>query len=55
MSCERGKIVSLVNAARQTGARQSAACEVVGISAKTFQRWSKPGNVSDGRLSQQPR
>ena len=50
MSHERKEIVSLIKTARETGARQSAACEIVGISAKTFQRWSKPGNVSDGRL-----
>lgn len=50
MSHERENIVSLINTAREAGARQSAACEIVGISAKTVQRWSRPGNVSDGRL-----
>jgi putative transposase len=50
MSSVREEIVSLINGARAAGARQSAACEVVGISAKTFQRWSQPGNASDGRL-----
>lgn len=49
MSDDRNAIVSLINAARASGARQSAACDVVGISAKTFQRWSQADNV-DGRL-----
>jgi len=50
MSAMREDVVSLVNEAIAAGARQSAACEIVGISAKTFQRWSQPNNVSDGRL-----
>jgi putative transposase len=50
MSHERKEIVCLVNAAREAGARQSAACEIIGISAKTFQRWNLSGNASDGRL-----
>lgn len=50
MSNDRKAIVSLVNAARASGARQSTACDVIGISAKTFQRWSDAGNVDDGRL-----
>jgi|TARA_B110000881_G_C18565971_1_gene512643 putative transposase len=50
MSHEREEIVNLINAARATGAKQSAACDIVGISAKTFQRWSLPDNVRDGRL-----
>jgi transposase InsO family protein len=50
MSQERDKIVSLVHAARLAGARQSAACGIIGISAKTIQRWEQADNVSDGRL-----
>jgi putative transposase len=50
MSHVRVEVVNLINDARAAGARQSAACEIVGISAKTFQRWSQPGNASDGRL-----
>jgi len=50
MSTERAQIIKLINEARESGARQSKACEVVGISAKTFQRWSRPDNVQDGRL-----
>ncbi len=50
MSHERDEIVRLINVARDTGARQSAACEIIGISAKTLQRWHRPDNVGDGRL-----
>ena len=34
----------------QAGARPSAACEIIGISAKTLQRWEQPENTQDGRL-----
>lgn len=49
---ERNKIITLIQEAQQSGARQSSACEVVGISAKTFQRWrrSQTDNAQDGRL-----
>ncbi len=50
MSHDREEIVSLINTAIEAGARQSSACKIIGISAKTCQRWSQPGNVSDGRL-----
>ena len=50
MSAEREEIINLINEAREAGAKQSEACEIIGISAKTFQRWSRPGNVYDGRL-----
>ena len=50
MSHERIKIMNLVTKARNTGARQSTACDAMGISAKTFQRWVRPDNQQDGRL-----
>ncbi|MEE8059015.1 MAG: DDE-type integrase/transposase/recombinase [Pseudomonadales bacterium] len=50
MSQERDEIVTLINDARVAGARQSEACHSVGISAKTYQRWTRPGNSNDGRL-----
>lgn len=53
MSRERIKIIELINEARESGARQSTACEAIGISAKTFQRWNRPGNAQDGRLEAQ--
>jgi len=50
MSAERTHIITLITEARASGARQSRACEIIGISAKTLQRWSRPDNVKDGRL-----
>jgi len=50
MSTERTDMIELIEQARASGARQSQACEVIGISAKTFQRWVKPDNQQDGRL-----
>jgi len=50
MSADRQAIITGVNEARHAGARQSTACEVIGISAKTLQRWEQPDNVEDGRL-----
>ena len=50
MSSERKEIITLVNEACDSGARQSNACECIGISAKTFQRWCRPDNARDGRL-----
>lgn len=50
MSAERHHIIELITEARASGARQSQACAVIGISAKTFQRWNQPDNQQDGRL-----
>ena len=50
MSAERENIINLINESRKAGAKQSKACEIIGISAKTLQRWSLSDNVSDGRL-----
>ncbi len=50
MSSEREDISKLINTARKSGARQSAACEIIGISAKTLQRWSRVENDQDSRL-----
>ena len=50
MSDERVRIMTLVTEARTAGARQSKACQSIGISAKTFQRWVRPDNQQDGRL-----
>jgi len=47
---ERTEILKLINEAREAGSRQSQACETLGISAKTLQRWSQEGNCGDGRL-----
>lgn len=50
MSHERADIIHLVDQARAAGARQHQACEIIGISAKTMQRWTHPDNQQDGRL-----
>ena len=50
MSGERSEIIELITQANDSGARQSQACDVIGISAKTFQRWTQSDNQTDGRL-----
>ena len=50
MSAQRVEAIQLIDEARASGARQSKACAVVGISAKTYQRWGHPENEQDGRL-----
>ncbi|MFT4585692.1 MAG: putative transposase, partial [Gammaproteobacteria bacterium] len=50
MSARRQTIMAEVDEAMRSGARQSTACEVIGISAKTLQRWARPDNGEDGRL-----
>jgi transposase InsO family protein len=42
--------VTLIQEAIQSGARQKQACDVIELSARTFQRWVKDGVVSDRRL-----
>jgi len=50
MKEERKEILRLIKEAQDAGARQTKACEIVGISEKTLQRWSQEGNQQDGRL-----
>ncbi len=50
MSSERKEMIALVSEACASGARQSKACECIGISVKTLQRWCRPDNARDGRL-----
>jgi len=47
---ERRQIISLVQEAIKAGARQSKACDIIGITPKTYQRWCRPENTQDGRL-----
>ena len=49
MSKDREAIMDSIKQATESGARQSQACEVIGISAKTLQRWSYPDNAQDSR------
>jgi putative transposase len=50
MSNERAGIVTLVSQACDSGATQESACNIIGISSKTFQRWTGNSNKQDGRL-----
>jgi len=50
MKQEREEVMQLIEEARAAGARQSKACELIGISAKTLQRWQQSTNQDDGRL-----
>ena len=51
MSQDRKQIIDLIEQARASGARQSKACAVIGISTKTMQRWTQPDYLQDGRQS----
>ena len=50
MSAHRQETIDLIDEAKQSAARQSKACEVMVISAKTYQRWGRSENQQDGRL-----
>jgi len=49
MSTERAEIIMLTEEARMSGARQSQACKIIGISSRTLQRWQQD-NAHDGRI-----
>ena len=50
MSDERQSMIILIDEARAAGARQSKACNLLGISAKTYKRWITNESGRDGRL-----
>jgi len=50
MSNERAEIINLITDACNSGAKQKSACEIIGISAKTFQRWHAKSDKQDGRI-----
>ena len=50
MNTERTDILTLIAEAQGAGARQAKACALMGISARTVQRWDQPGHAQDGRL-----
>ena len=43
--------MTLIKEALRSGARQKQSCEVIGLSARTYQRWVKDGIVSDRRIN----
>lgn len=51
MSSEREEIITLINNACNSGARQEKACNIIGVSAKTFQRWHTQPKKGDGRIA----
>lgn len=53
MSAQRTETIHLIDEARDAGARQSKACEIMAISAKTYQRWHDSANEQDGRITAQ--
>jgi len=46
-TADRRETVVLINTARQDGARLAPACQVFGISVRTYQRWTTAGTVSE--------
>ena len=47
---DRQTAVALIDEARSAGARLRPCCQVMGITARTYQRWTREGEVrSDGR------
>ncbi len=42
-------ILELIDEAVTSGARQRKACEIIGLSVRTVQRWRKPGGEQDKR------
>lgn len=46
---EKERVIALIDEACQAGARLRKACKVLGLSARTVQRWRKPDAVEDGR------
>ncbi len=46
---DRREVRALVADAVAQGARQHAACEMVGVAERTLQRWQRPATAEDGR------
>lgn len=51
MKGEREQLLTWIDAATQAGARLRPACEAVGLSVRTHQRWRQPNQDEDGRLT----
>ncbi len=46
---DRRKTIELIDAARKSGSRLIPTCQVLGVSARTYQRWIKQGNACRDR------
>jgi len=47
---DRRQAIELIDTARSEGARLGPACEVLGLTTRTYQRWTRPeANEVDGR------
>lgn len=44
---DRQRAIALINEARHQGARLAAACRELGITARTYQRWTRDGDVRE--------
>ncbi|TKB24947.1 hypothetical protein FCL47_17040 [Desulfopila sp. IMCC35006] len=52
---DRRRIVTLIDTARQAGARLAPACKVVEIDVRTYQRWTKNGEIRPDKWPIVPR
>jgi hypothetical protein len=52
---DRRRAVELIDEARKSGARLDPACRELGITARTYQRWTKGGQVRTDRRPEVPR
>jgi hypothetical protein len=52
---DRRRAVELIDEARKSGARLEPACRELGITARTYQRWTKDGQVRTDRRPEVPR
>ena len=46
---DRQKHAQLINQAIASGARQDKACDIIGLSARTFQRWHVEGVIGEDK------
>jgi putative transposase len=45
----RVQVILLINEARTAGARKHKACEILGLSIRTLERWQRPSGMTDKR------
>ena len=55
METERKQLLTWIEQACQAGARLRCACDVIGLSERTVQRWQTADTLQDGRLETQRR